>query len=137
MFIWTRAVFCVVRSMSVLHSIRTRKCTKLFTENITEYFAHAQAVCIRPLLGGEGPGNEASMQYDFLIIVIISSYMVHSWNVHMDSCCILCIKKYVSTPCVDVHVVSFCNLIGTARPRRWKSTTLPLDVTRLSPPPHF
>ena len=53
----------------------------------------------------------------------------------MDSCCILCIKKYVSTPCVDVHVVSFCNLIGTARPRQWKSTTLPPDVTRLSPPP--
>ena len=25
-----------------------------------EYFAHAQAVCTRTLLGGEGPGNEAS-----------------------------------------------------------------------------
>ena len=36
---------------------------KLFTENITEYFAHAQAVCTRPLLGGwggRGPGDEAS-----------------------------------------------------------------------------
>ena len=29
---------------------------KLFMENITEYFAHAQAVCTRPLLKGEGPG---------------------------------------------------------------------------------
>ena len=34
-----------------------------------------------------------------------------------------------------VHVVSFCNLIGTARPRRWKSTTFPPGVNRLSPPP--
>ena len=32
-----------------------------------------------------------------------------------------------------VHVVLFCNLIGTARTRRWKSTTFPADVTRLSP----
>ena len=34
---------------------------KLFTENITEYLAHAQAVCTRPLLGGGGggPGDEA------------------------------------------------------------------------------
>ena len=36
-----------------------------------------------------------------------------------------------------VHVVSFYNLIGTARPRRRKSTTFPPDVTRLSPPPIF
>ena len=32
---------------------------KLFTENITEYFAHAQAVCIRPLLGESGEGGRA------------------------------------------------------------------------------
>ena len=33
--------------------------TKLFTENITEYIAHAQAVCTRPLLklGGGGGGG--------------------------------------------------------------------------------
>ena len=31
---------------------------KAFYGNITD-FAHAQAVCTRPLLGGEGPGNEA------------------------------------------------------------------------------
>ena len=36
-----------------------------------------------------------------------------------------------------VHVVSFCNLIGTARARRRKSTTFPADVTRFSPPPIF
>ena len=36
-----------------------------------------------------------------------------------------------------VHVVSFCNLIGTARGRRRKSTTFTTDVTRLSPPPLF
>ena len=36
-----------------------------------------------------------------------------------------------------VHVVSFCNLIGTARARRRKSTTFPADVTRLSPHPSF
>ena len=36
-----------------------------------------------------------------------------------------------------VHVVTFCNLIGTARARRRKSTTFPADVTRLSPPPSF
>ena len=29
---------------------------KLFKENITEYFAHAQTVCTRPLLGGGGGG---------------------------------------------------------------------------------
>ena len=33
---------------------------KLFMENVTEYFAHVQTVCTRPLLGGEGPGDEAS-----------------------------------------------------------------------------
>ena len=26
------------------------------------YYAHAQTVCTRPLLGGEGPGDEAKMQ---------------------------------------------------------------------------
>ena len=36
-----------------------------------------------------------------------------------------------------VHVVSFCNLIGAARARHWKSTTFPADVTRLSSPPVF
>ena len=36
-----------------------------------------------------------------------------------------------------IHVVSFCNLMGTTRARRWKSTTFPVDVTRLSPPPIF
>ena len=36
-----------------------------------------------------------------------------------------------------VHVVSFCNLIGSARARRRKSTTFPADVTRLSPPPRL
>ena len=30
---------------------------KLFTGNITEYFAHAQTVCIRPLLRGRGLGT--------------------------------------------------------------------------------
>ena len=34
-----------------------------------------------------------------------------------------------------VHVVLFCNLIGTARARRRKSTTFPADITRLSPLP--
>ena len=34
---------------------------KLFTENVTEYFMHAQAVCTRPLLGEEGPGDEATV----------------------------------------------------------------------------
>ena len=32
-----------------------------------------------------------------------------------------------------VHVIPFCNLIGTARTRHRKSTTFPADVTRLSP----
>ena len=32
-----------------------------------------------------------------------------------------------------VHVVLFCNLIGTARARHRKLTTFPVDVTRLSP----
>ena len=36
-----------------------------------------------------------------------------------------------------VHMVSFCNLIGTARARHWKSTTFPVNVTRLSPPVVF
>ena len=35
------------------------KCTKLFTENVTEYFVHAQTVGTRPLLGGRGPGDKA------------------------------------------------------------------------------
>ena len=48
-----------------------------FCGNITKYFAHAQTVCIRPLLrwgwgggggggGGGGTGDEASMDTDFL-----------------------------------------------------------------------
>ena len=43
--------------VSITFRIRTRKCTKLFTEHITEYFAHAQVVCTRPLLGGGGGGG--------------------------------------------------------------------------------
>ena len=31
----------------------------------------------------------------------------------------------------------YAHLIGTARARRRKSTTFPVDVTRLSPPPVF
>ena len=33
----------------------------LFMENIMEYFVHVQTVCTRPLLRGEGPGDEATM----------------------------------------------------------------------------
>ena len=33
----------------------------LFMENIMEYFVHVQTVCIRPLLRGEGPRDEATM----------------------------------------------------------------------------
>ena len=29
------------------------------------YYMHAQTACTRPLLGGEGPGDEASMPYFF------------------------------------------------------------------------
>ena len=32
-----------------------------------------------------------------------------------------------------VHVILFCNLIGTARFRHWESTTSPANVTRHSP----
>ena len=57
--------------VSIIFCIRTRKCTKLFTENITEYFAHVHAVCTRPLLWGKGPGDEArglgGSQYDYVI----------------------------------------------------------------------
>ena len=34
-----------------------------------------------------------------------------------------------------VHVVLFCDLIGTTKARRQKSTAFPPDVARLSPPP--
>ena len=36
-----------------------------------------------------------------------------------------------------VHVVLFCNLIGTVSARCQKSTTFLMNVTRLSPPPVF
>ena len=42
-------------------------------ENITEYFAHSQAVCTRPLLGGEGPGNEPSVMHAFDTMAITRS----------------------------------------------------------------
>ena len=43
--------------VSIMFRIQTRKCTKLFTENVTECFAHAQTVCTRPRLrGGRGLG---------------------------------------------------------------------------------
>ena len=45
--------------ISIIFHIQTRKCTKLFTENIMKYFAHVQTVCTRLLLGGKGPGDEA------------------------------------------------------------------------------
>ena len=44
----------------MIFRIRTEKCMKLFTENITYYFAHVQTVCTRSLLRGEGPRDEAS-----------------------------------------------------------------------------
>ena len=50
---------CILGQYIIFFRIRTRKCAKLFTENITEYFAHVQAVCTRHLLGG-GPGDEAN-----------------------------------------------------------------------------
>ena len=56
----------------------TRTYTKLFTENITKYFAHAQAVCTRPLLGGEGPGNKATEPGERLLPdCTVYTYMVH------------------------------------------------------------
>ena len=53
MYLKESSVFLV----SIIFRILTRNCTKLFTENVTEYFAHAQAVCTRPLLGGRGGGG--------------------------------------------------------------------------------
>ena len=44
--------------VSIIFRIRTRKCTKLFMENIKKYFVHAQAVCTRSILRG-GSGDEA------------------------------------------------------------------------------
>ena len=47
--------------VSIIFHIQTRKCTKLFTENMTEYFTHAQ--CVPDLSsggGGEGPGDKAN-----------------------------------------------------------------------------
>ena len=41
------------------------------------------------------------------------------------------------TKCARVHVVLFCNLIGSARSRRRKSTAFYANVSRLSPPPVF
>ena len=63
--------------VSIIFRIRTRKCTKLFTENKAEYFVHTQTVCTRPLLGGEGPGDEASIvpnqQYDVFVLILYIS----------------------------------------------------------------
>ena len=52
MYLKESSVFLV----SIIFHIQTRKCTKLFTENKVEYFAHALTVCTRPLLGGGGRG---------------------------------------------------------------------------------
>ena len=46
---------------SIILHIWTRE-QEFFMENIMEYIAHAQTVCTRPLLGGEGPGDEAKME---------------------------------------------------------------------------
>ena len=35
---------------------------KPFMKNLTEYFAHAQTMCARPLLGGEGPLGGSQLQ---------------------------------------------------------------------------
>ena len=37
-----------------------------------KYFVHAQAVCTRPLLGGEGPGDEAMYIYTYVDALSIS-----------------------------------------------------------------
>ena len=46
--------------VSIIFCIRTKKCAKLFTETMTEYFAHAQTVSTRLLLRWEGPRDEAT-----------------------------------------------------------------------------
>ena len=50
----------------------------LFMENITEYLAHAQTVCTRPLLGegggGEGTGNEAMLEITLVNKLLIRSH---------------------------------------------------------------
>ena len=57
--------------VSIIFRIRTRKCTKLFTESTPEYFSHVQTVCTRPLLGGEGPGDEANLFSALLLDLLI------------------------------------------------------------------
>ena len=34
------------------------------------YYAHAHTVCTRPLLKGEGPGDEAKKRYEHILIYI-------------------------------------------------------------------
>ena len=60
--------------VSIIFHTRTRKCTKPFTENITEYFVHVQTVYQASPRGGgggggggEGPGDEAIVRVHVLL----------------------------------------------------------------------
>ena len=76
-----KALFLV----SIIFCIQTRKCARLFTENITEYLAHAQAVCTRPLLGGGGGvGNEVMV----LCVACVIRCDITCFIFQLELCCL-------------------------------------------------
>ena len=43
------------------------------------YYVHAQTVCTRPLLGGEGPGNEAIAMHALMTAGLIPRSLPPVW----------------------------------------------------------
>ena len=62
-----------------------------------EYIAHAQTVCTRPLLGGEGPGDEAKSGVD---------QGVHAFNLPWQS-------VHRPRPCINRPFLAFTYLNQT------------------------
>ena len=106
----------------MIFRIQTRKCTKLFTKNVTEYFAHEQAVCIRPLLrgGGEGSGDED--------VVLYTSQQEFEQN-H----CLECMLQVPVLHCDAFIIQTFMNLCNVTRPlflyvAKWLTALFQLTV---------
>ena len=74
---------------------------KGFYENILEYFVHAQAVCTRHLLGGEGGGGAWGRSYPKICMVEVNLSVLteageqkYEWGAGVRGC------KAADYPCV-------------------------------------
>ena len=115
MYLKESSVFLV----SIIFRIRTRKCTKLFTENITEYFVHAQCVPGLSSVGGGGGGGAWGRGYMYTDKA--SHLNAFVLTVHSRVTAILCTKCMYTNlfSIVDVHCRN--KYLPSAEPGLWLS----------------